>query len=172
MGNIICSTCNRCRFWSWLSFLEVISQYILLHLYLSLTNCPYISLTNYFFFHNCQHSLGNIICSTCNHCRFWNWLSPLSNYTQNSSTPLTLYPQFHIYHEMFFIYNYSHLQYSFCNQPVLFAQLKNVRNYGTTTAPCMWTNEIKTKTKSSHVTLKLTTRFIVRFSPQAMQWYP
>ena len=32
----------------------------------------------------------------------------------------------------------------FCNQPVLFEQVENV-NYRTTTAPCMWTNEIKTK---------------------------
>ena len=31
---------------------------------------------------------------------------------------------------------------------------------------CMWTNKIKTKTKPSHVTFKLTTRSIVRFSPQ------
>ena len=30
------------------------------------------------------------------------------------------------YHKMSFIYNYSHLQYSFYNQPVLFAQLENV----------------------------------------------
>ena len=30
------------------------------------------------------------------------------------------------YHEMSFIYNYSHFWYSFCNQPVLFAKLENV----------------------------------------------
>ena len=30
----------------------------------------------------------------------------------------------------------------------------------------MWTNEIKTKTKPSHVTFKLTTGSIIRFSPQ------
>ena len=30
------------------------------------------------------------------------------------------------YHKMSFIYNYSHFQYSFCNQPVLLAQLENV----------------------------------------------
>ena len=35
-------------------------------------------------------------------------------------------------------------------------------NYRTTTAPCMLTNEIKTKAKPSHVTFKLTTRSIVR----------
>ena len=29
-------------------------------------------------------------------------------------------------HEMFFIYNYSHFQYSFCNQPVLFAEHENI----------------------------------------------
>ena len=44
-------------------------------------------------------------------------------------------------------------------------------NYGITTAPCMGTNEIKTKTKPSYVTFKLTTRLIVRFNPQTMQWY-
>ena len=44
-------------------------------------------------------------------------------------------------------------------------------NYGTATAHSMWTNEIKTKTKSNHVTFKLNTRFIVRFSPRTMQWY-
>ena len=35
---------------------------------------------------------------------------------------------------------------------------------GTTTASCMWMNEIKTKTKSSHVTFKFTTRSVVRLS--------
>ena len=39
------------------------------------------------------------------------------------------------------------------------------------TAPCIWTNEIKTKTKPSKVTFKLTTHSIVQFSPQTMQWY-
>ena len=43
-------------------------------------------------------------------------------------------------------------------------------NYGTATAPCMWTNEIN-RTKPSHGTFKLTTRSIVRFNPQIMQWY-
>ena len=28
----------------------------------------------HFFFHNRQHSLGNMICSTCNQCRFLSWL--------------------------------------------------------------------------------------------------
>ena len=40
----------------------------------------------------------------------------------------------------------------------------SLTNYGTTSAPY----KIKTKAKPSHVTLKLTTRSIVRFSPQAM----
>ena len=35
---------------------------------------------------------------------------------------------------------------------------------GTTTASCMWMNEIKTKTKSSHFTFKFTTRSIVRLA--------
>ena len=37
--------------------------------------------------------------------------------------------------------------------------------------PCMWTTEIKTKTKPSYFTFKLSTRSIVRFSPQTMKWY-
>ena len=62
------------------------------------------------------------------------------------------------YHKMFFIYICSHFQYSFCNQPILFAQPEDINKlyYGTTTALCMWTNEIKTKAKPSHVTFKLT----------------
>ena len=44
-------------------------------------------------------------------------------------------------------------------------------NYETTTAPFMCTNEIKTKTKVSHVTFRLTIRSIARFSPETMQWY-
>ena len=42
------------------------------------------------------------------------------------------------YHEMSFIYNYSHFSYSFCNQPVLFGQLENVNNlWSNKTAPFM-----------------------------------
>ena len=44
-------------------------------------------------------------------------------------------------------------------------------NYCAAAAPYIWTNEIKTKTKPSHVTLKLTTRFIVQFTLKTMQWY-
>ena len=57
------------------------------------------------------------------------------------------------YHEMYFIFNYSHFQYSFCNQPVLFAQLENVNK--------LWNNNRnvhvnkrdrnKNKTKSHHI---------------------
>ena len=43
--------------------------------------------------------------------------------------------------------------------------LKTKANYGATAAPCMSTNETKTKTKPSHVTFKLTMRSIVRFRP-------
>ena len=46
--------------------------------------------------------------------------------------------------------------------------LKTWRNYGRTTALCIWRNEIKTKTKPSSVTSKLTTRSIVQFSSQTM----
>ena len=44
-------------------------------------------------------------------------------------------------------------------------------NYGTTTATWMWTNKLKTKTKPNHVTFKLTTGSIVRFSPQRVHGY-
>ena len=40
-----------------------------------------------------------------------------------------------------------------------------------TTAPCMWNNDIKTKTEPNHVTFKLTTHSIVWFIPHAIQWY-
>ena len=52
--------------------------------------------------------------------------------------------------------------------------LKTKANYGATTAPSMWMNEIKTKAwqKQSYVTFKLTSRSIVRFSsPQIIHWY-
>ena len=41
------------------------------------------------------------------------------------------------YHEISFIYNYSHFKYLFCNQPVLFAQYENVNKLWKTTEPCM-----------------------------------
>ena len=53
-------------------------------------------------------------------------------------------------HEMSFIYNYSHFQYSFWNQSVLFAQLENV-NYGTTNASCM--NQVTLRSNWPRVTL-------------------
>ena len=52
------------------------------------------------------------------------------------------------YHKMYFIYNYSHFWYSFCNQPVLLAQLENVNK--------LWNNnhahrnQNKNKTKLRH----------------------
>ena len=52
---------------------------------------------------------------------------------------------------------------SFCNQPILFAQLEIVNklwNYNRT----VHVNEIKRKTKPSHITFELTTRSTVRFS--------
>ena len=53
----------------------------------------------------------------------------------------------------FFIYNYSHLWYSFCNQPVLFAQLENVNKLWTNnrTAQVNERNQNKNKTKSRHI---------------------
>ena len=57
------------------------------------------------------------------------------------------------YQEMFFIYNYSHFQYSFCNQPILLSQLENINK--------LWNNnrtmhvkerfKNKNKTKSCHI---------------------
>ena len=46
--------------------------------------------------------------------------------------------------------------------------LRSTTNYGTKTAPCMWTNEIKTKKKLSHVASKLTMHSVARFSLQTM----
>ena len=60
--------------------------------------------------------------------------SPLSIYIQHSSSPLTLDVQFQT------------------NPPTLLQMIQ-----------CMRTNEIKTKTKPSHATFKLTTRSILRF---------
>ena len=69
------------------------------------------------------------------------------------------------YHKMSFIYNYSHFWYSFCNQPALFAQFENVNNLWKNNHAVHGANEIKTKTKPSHATFKLTTGSVVRFSP-------
>ena len=57
------------------------------------------------------------------------------------------------YREMPFIYNYSHFEYSFYNQPVLIAKLENVNklwnnNYNYTTA----TERTKSKQKQNQVT--------------------
>ena len=54
---------------------------------------------------------------------------------------------------------------------VSFQQLENVKKLWRAIVLCMWTNEIQTKTKPSNITFKLTTRSIVWFSPQTMQWY-
>ena len=62
---------------------------------------------------------------------------PLSIYVQNYLTPLTLDVQF---------------------QTILPPLLQMILY--------MWTNEIKTKAKSNHITLKFTMRSILRFSPK------
>ena len=41
------------------------------------------------------------------------------------------------YHEMSFIFNYSHFWYSFCNQPVLFAKRGNVNKLWNNNRMCM-----------------------------------
>ena len=51
------------------------------------------------------------------------------------------------YHEMFFIYNYSHFQYSFCIQPVLFAHLENVNK--------LWNNNRTVHVNEQNQTKKL-----------------
>ena len=47
-------------------------------------------------------------------------------------------------------------------RPILNKPPTPLTNYRTTTSPCMWTNEIKTKIKPSHVTFKLTARSIIK----------
>ena len=67
------------------------------------------------------------------------------------------------YHEMSFIYNYSHFWYLFCNQPVL----NKVWNNNHT----VHMNERnRNKIKPSHVTFKLNTRSIVRFRAIIKGW--
>ena len=57
------------------------------------------------------------------------------------------------YQEMSFIYNYLHFQYSFCNQPVLFAQLKNVNKLWENNCTMHVNKQLKNKnkTKSRHI---------------------
>ena len=57
------------------------------------------------------------------------------------------------YHEMSFIYNYSHFQYSFCIQPVLFAQLENLNKLwnNNCTVHVNERNQNKNKTKLCHI---------------------
>ena len=83
------------------------------------------------------------------------------------------------YHEMF-IFNYSHFQYTLCNQPVfrffffflfLFAQLENVKKLLNNNRTVHVKEKITIKTKPSQVAFKLTTRSIVRFSPHKIQCF-
>ena len=57
------------------------------------------------------------------------------------------------YHEISFIYNYSHYWYLFCNQPVLFAQLENINKLwsNSRTVHVNERNQNKNKTKSRHI---------------------
>ena len=59
------------------------------------------------------------------------------------------------YQEMSFIYNYLHFQYSFYNQPVLFAQLKNVNKLWENNCTMHVNERLKNKNKTKHVTFKL-----------------
>ena len=71
----------------------------------------------------------------------------------------------------FFIYIYLHVQCSFWNQPVLFAQLENANklcNNNRTHHACEWPNS---KQKQNLVIFKLSMLSVVRSSPQTMQWY-
>ena len=71
------------------------------------------------------------------------------------------------YHEMSFSYNYSHFQYSFFNQTLLFAQLEKVNKLwiNNRTVHLQEQNQNKNKIKSR--LFKLTTGSIVRFNPQS-----
>ena len=57
------------------------------------------------------------------------------------------------YHEMSFIYSYSYFQYSFCNQPILFAQLEKVNKLWNSnrTVHVNEPNQNKNKTKLCHI---------------------
>ena len=57
------------------------------------------------------------------------------------------------YHEMPFIYNYSHFKYSFCNQAILFAQLENVNKLwnDNRTVHVNQRNQNKSETKSLQI---------------------
>ena len=79
------------------------------------------------------------------------------------------------YHEMSFIYNYSHFKYILILQSICFICTTWKRKQTTeqqlrrAKRNAVWTNEIKTKTKPSHrVTFKLTTPSMIRFGPQKM----
>ena len=70
------------------------------------------------------------------------------------------------YHEMYFIYNYSHFYYSFCNQPVLFAPLENVIKLWNHDRTVHVNERNQNKNKTKHVAFKLITSSIVWFCPQ------
>ena len=57
------------------------------------------------------------------------------------------------YHEISFIYNYSHYWYLFCNQPVLFAQLENINKLwsNSRTVHVNERNQNQNKTNSRHI---------------------
>ena len=67
----------------------------------------------------------------------------------------------HKYYEMFFIYNYPHFWYLFCNQTVLFAQLEKVNKLWNNSHTVHMNERNQNKIKPSHVTFNLTTRSIV-----------
>ena len=69
------------------------------------------------------------------------------------------------------IYNYLYFWYSFSNQSILLAQLEDVNKLWDNSVNVNEQNNNNKKTEPNHVTFKLTTRSIVRFSPQTMQWY-
>ena len=61
--------------------------------------------------------------------------------------------------------------YLFCNQPILFAQLEDVNKLWNNNHTVHMNERNRSKMKPCHVTFKMTTRSIVRFSPQTEQWY-
>ena len=114
-----------------------------------------------------QYQLINIVCLSFNFfsfswsltlCFFGGFI-PLSVQLSKNVTKCLLFIIIHIFSTHFAI-NLFYLH-----------NLNMWTSYGTTTTPCMWTNEIKTKARRSHVTFKLITQSIARFSQQVMQWY-
>ena len=96
-----------------------------------------------------QSQLINLVCLSFDFFSF-SWEASLSAFLWLSTLVCAVVQK---YHEMSFIYNYSHFYYSFRNQPVLIAQLENLNkqwnnNY---TVHVNKRSQNKNKTKSCHI---------------------